>query len=175
VSATYRDDAVEMAPGQPALTGSPAIEQYYRRLFAGPVRITEFTFSHMETASTGDIGYTAGTYKQKLQLKSGDTVADSGNFVVIVKRAAGVWKAAYVIHNSDRPPLTPCAPAAALILPVAPFINYYSAQLSAWLGRLEWLLQWSACACGMAWLISAVFFKSGRARDLMFRRAQARS
>ena len=175
VAATYRSDAVEMPPSQPLLKSRPAIEQYYRGLFAGPVRITEFTFSHIETVSSGDVGYTAGTYKQKLQLKSGEPIDDSGNFVVIVKREGGAWKAAYVIHNSDRPAPTPCAPASALILPVAPFIDYYSALFSVWLVRLEWLLLWSAWAIGMVWLISAVLFKSGSARALTFRRAQARS
>jgi len=114
VAATFRSDAVEMPPCRPLIQGRAAIEQYYRGFFAGPVKITEFTFSHMETAATGDSGYTAGTYRQKLQVKPGVLADDTGKFVVIVKREAGTWKAAYVIYNSDRPPATQGAPVASL-------------------------------------------------------------
>ena len=114
VAATFRSDAVEMPPCRPLIQGRAAIEQYYRGFFAGPVKITEFTLSHMETAATGDSGYTAGTYRQKLQVKPGVLADDTGKFVVIVKREAGTWKAAYVIYNSDRPPATQGAPVASL-------------------------------------------------------------
>ena len=105
VAATYLDDAVEMPSCRPLLKGRAAIESYYRELFQGPFKITEFTFSHLETQASGDIGYTTGTYRQKLLPKSGEPIDDSGKFVVVVKRDAGVWKAAYVIYNSDHPPV----------------------------------------------------------------------
>ncbi len=157
VGATFRDDAVEMPPCRPLLKGRAAIEQYYRGLFEGPVKITEFTFSHLETVAAGDVGYTTGTYKQKLLPKSGQPIDDSGSFVVIVKREAGVWKAAYVIHNSDRPPAMPGSPAVALVSPFTPLMNDYAELGSEWVVRLGWLLLGCACVGVIAWLIRAVF------------------
>jgi ketosteroid isomerase-like protein len=115
VGATYRDDAVEMPPGRPPLKGRPAIEQYYREFFQSPVKIMAFTFSHLETASAGEVGYMAGTYEQKLSGGPAGPINDSGKFVVIVKRTGSTWKAAYVIYNSDDPRANPDA--AALPLP----------------------------------------------------------
>lgn len=164
VGATYRDDAVEMPSCRPLLKGRAAIEQYYRELFEGPVKITEFTFSHLETAAAGDIGYTAGTYKQKFLPKSGEPIDDSGKFVVIVKRAGGVWKAAYVIYNSDRPPAMQSAPAAALISPLIPLITCYANLASEWLVRFGWLLLGCAGVGGIAWLIRTILAPDERAR-----------
>lgn len=107
VGATYRDDAVEMPPCRPPLKGRAAIEQYYREFFQGPVKITAFTFSHLEATSAGDVGYTAGTYERKLSGGPAGSSDDTGKFVVIVKRTGSAWKAAYVIYNSDRPQADP--------------------------------------------------------------------
>ena len=63
----------------------------------------------METAADGGMAYDAGTYEQRLTLSSGQTVADSGKYVAVLKRVDGDWKAAYVIYNSDVAPPLPCA------------------------------------------------------------------
>src|SRR5262249_57890441 len=54
LAATYQPDAVEMPPSRPPLQGRAAIEQYYRELFAGPMKITRFTFSHWKTETAGN-------------------------------------------------------------------------------------------------------------------------
>ena len=111
VGATYREDAVEMPPCRARLNGRAAIEQYYRELFQGPVKITAFTFSYLEAVIAGDLGYTAGTYRQKLSGGPAGSIDDVGKFVVVVKRTGSAWKAAYVIYNSDQPPANPAAAA----------------------------------------------------------------
>src|SRR5690242_655279 len=140
VSATYGRDAVEMPPGSPPLRGRAAIERYYRELFGGSIRITDFTFTHLETTSAGNIGFTTGTYKRKLSPKYGEPVEDSGSFVVIVKRDARGWKSAYVIYNSDRPPTMRGAVFPALISPFPAIWNYYSTIASRWLSWFAWLV-----------------------------------
>jgi ketosteroid isomerase-like protein len=116
LGAAYRSDAVEMPPCRPLLKGRAAIEQCYRGLFQGAVKIAEFTFSYLETVAAGDVGYTTGTYKQKPLPKAGRPIDDSAKFVVVVKRNAGVWKAAYVIYNSDHRPRYSAQPCAARVL-----------------------------------------------------------
>lgn len=145
VGATYVRDAVEMPPGCPPLKGRAAIERYYRELFAGPMRIRDFAFTHLETASAGNIGFTTGMYRRTLLPKSGEPIEDSGSFVVIVKRDARGWKSAYVIYNSDHPPAMPDAVVPALISPFPALWNYYSAIASQWLFRFA--LFAFGCAC----------------------------
>jgi ketosteroid isomerase-like protein len=103
VAATYTDNGIELPPGESAVRGRAAIEKHFRTMFSGPARITAFTFSHIESATNGSVGYDVGTYEQQLALPSGQTVTDVGKYVVILKRSQGEWKAAYVIYNSDKP------------------------------------------------------------------------
>jgi uncharacterized protein (TIGR02246 family) len=109
VVALYREDAVLMPANRPLLQGRTAIEQYYRELFQGPVKITAFTFTHLESAVSGDTAYDVGTYKQTLAVGPGRKVDDSGKYSVILKRTGGEWKIAYLIYNSDFPPKAPAA------------------------------------------------------------------
>ena len=105
VAATFREDAVLMPDCRSMIQGRASIEQFYQGFFASALKITEFTFSHLETAASGDQGFTAGTYNQTLVPKPGGTpVHETGKFVVIVKKDAGGWKAAYVIYNNDHLP-----------------------------------------------------------------------
>jgi uncharacterized protein (TIGR02246 family) len=138
-ASTYREDAIEMAPGRPLLKGRAAIEQYYRELFQGPVKITSFMFSYLETSSMGDTGYVTGTYQQKLTGGPRGILEDSGKFVVIVKRTGGAWGSAYVIYNSDHSLSTPDA--ASLIVPfpqrdLGILISHHANAACGWLFRL---------------------------------------
>ena len=63
VAATYREDATELGPCGPPLTGRAAIEEHYRRMFEN-VKFTLFTFSHLDATVNGNIGYDAGTYEE---------------------------------------------------------------------------------------------------------------
>ena len=105
VAALYTEDAVELPACEPLVRGRTAIEQRYQKFFKGPVKRTTFTFSHLEAASAGDMGHAIGTYDQRLVLPSGQTVTDTGKYVVILRRTQGAWKAAYAIYNSDTPQL----------------------------------------------------------------------
>jgi ketosteroid isomerase-like protein len=92
-----------MPADQPLLRGRAAIEKYYRDWFKGPVKITAFTFNHLESPVVGDTAYDVGTYIQTMSLPSGGTVNVTGKYSVILKRSAGEWKIAYLIYNCDSP------------------------------------------------------------------------
>src|SRR5262249_33137738 len=66
-AAVYREDAVEMVPGEPAIRGRAAIEQRYRGLFGSPVRVTVFTLDPSETRISGDVAFDVGTYRRVAQ------------------------------------------------------------------------------------------------------------
>lgn len=107
IAMLYTEDAVEMAPGHPAIEGRQAIEEYYRKLFSdGATKVSGFTLTHLETRATGDSGYDVGTYRQTVAM--GDkTMQESGKYVVIVKRDGGEWRVAYAIYNADEMPAMP--------------------------------------------------------------------
>jgi len=103
VSAVFQEDAVEMPPCQKMVQGRSAIEQFYRRMFSGPVKVTGFTFNHMESSVVGDVAFDVGTYKRNMSTPGGD-VEDMGKYTVVLKKAGREWMVAYLIYNSDFPP-----------------------------------------------------------------------
>ena len=106
VAATYREDATELGPCGPPLTGRAAIEEHYRRMFQD-LRVTSFTFSHLDATVNGNIGYDAGTYEETAGPAGAPGMTVTGKYLVLLKRGQDGWKAAYVIFNFDGPP-PPC-------------------------------------------------------------------
>jgi ketosteroid isomerase-like protein len=159
IGATYAVDAVEMPPFRPPLKGRSEIEQYYRQLFDGPMQIVDFTFTHPKSTAAGSFGYITGGYRQKLLSRSGESMENSGSFVVIVKREDGAWKSSYVIYNSDRPPASLCASTAVFMNPFPALMNYYSSIASEWLNRLRVISVIIACVTAIATAvpISSIF------------------
>jgi ketosteroid isomerase-like protein len=159
VAATYQIDAVEMAPCRPMLKGRAAIEQYYRDLFQSPVKITSFTFSRLEVNAVGDIGYVVGTYRRTLSGGTAAPIDDSGKFLVLVKRTGDAWKSAYVIYNSDHPPVTPGSAAVSLPSPpddLARLISYCADVADEWLVRLGMLALAAVIFAMIAFLVDVI-------------------
>jgi hypothetical protein len=148
---------VEMPPCRPPLKARAAIEQYYSELFQGPVKVTAFTFSHMEAASAGDLGYTAGTYARKLSGGPTGSIEDTGKFGVIVKRSGSAWKAAYVIYNTDHQPENLSAALWVLPSPERDLTALFRAHVQAGYSRLGGLGQ-VAAAVGSLALISLLLW-----------------
>jgi uncharacterized protein (TIGR02246 family) len=106
VVALYAEDAVEMPPNQPLLKGRAAIQSYYEQVLGSGRKVMSFTLDHIESHTSGDTAFDAGTYKQSMQGETGAATpaSDTGKYVVILKRAGAGWKIAYAIYNSDNPP-----------------------------------------------------------------------
>jgi uncharacterized protein (TIGR02246 family) len=103
VAAMYQDDGIELPNCAPVTKGRTAIERRYREFFAGPAKVTAFTFARLEATVAGDLAYDVGTYEQTLSLPAGNSSTDRGKYVAILKRTQGTWKLAYLIYNSDTP------------------------------------------------------------------------
>jgi uncharacterized protein (TIGR02246 family) len=109
-AAVFAEDGVEMPPDQPAARGRGAIEAYYRQLFSGPVRISNFRLSHADARIAGDLAYLAGTSTLVVTPPGGaPPQTQAGKYVVILRKTAGAWQVVDAIHNAD----APCAPATA--------------------------------------------------------------
>jgi uncharacterized protein (TIGR02246 family) len=108
VAATFTVDGYELPPHHPAVNGRAAIQQRYEGFFKGPVKMTAFAISPIESTIAGDVAYYVGTSTQQLLLPDGKTVTEAGKHIAILKRIQGEWKLAYLTHNSDVPAL-PCS------------------------------------------------------------------
>ena len=160
IGATYAVDAVEMPPFRPPLKGRSEIEQYCRQLFDGPMQIVDFTFTHPKSTAAGSFGYITGGYRQKLLSSSGESMENSGSFVVIVKREDGAWKSSYVIYNSDRPPASLGANLPVMISPFLALMNAYSAASWRWLSVLGGFTFGCVCLGLLARQIGRMFASS---------------
>ncbi|MDQ6893776.1 MAG: nuclear transport factor 2 family protein [Acidobacteriota bacterium] len=107
----YTEDAMEGPPNAASIKGRAAINEYYKKQFAG-AKVSSFTLNHVETRAAGDVGYDVGTYRQTLT-PTGATapVNDSGKYIVVAKKGGGKWRVAYVVYNSDNPAPAPAASA----------------------------------------------------------------
>jgi len=105
-AATFTDDATELGPCGPTVKGRAAIEEHYRRMFEN-VKVTSFTFSHLDATVDGNVGYDAGTYSETAGPAGTPGMTITGKYLVVLKRGPGGWKAAYLIFNFDGPP-PPC-------------------------------------------------------------------
>ena len=103
VASFYVENGIEMAPNRTWAEGRGAIQTLHQELCSGPVKMTGFTFIHLESTIAGDTAYDVGTYRQTLTAPGAPgPVQDTGKYIAILKRSGGEWKAAYVIYNSDR-------------------------------------------------------------------------
>ena len=108
----YADDAVLMVPGGPSTVGKDAIRSALKQMVSDPTLSLKFQATKVDTASSGDMGYTQGTYTLTLtDLQSKQLINDHGNYVTVYRKSAdGTWKAVSDIASSAVPPPPP-APA----------------------------------------------------------------
>src|SRR5262249_49664248 len=86
----YAGDGVEVPAAQPAVRGRDAIEGYYRALFAGPVKISNFRLDYRDGRISGDVAYLTGSSTLVLTLPGGaPPQAQSGKYVVVFRKTAG--------------------------------------------------------------------------------------
>ncbi|HMG86827.1 MAG TPA: SgcJ/EcaC family oxidoreductase [Terracidiphilus sp.] len=105
----YADDALLMTPGAEAVHGKDAIRDELKQMLADPALSLTFQSSKVDVAKSGDLGYTAGTYKLTVtDPATHKPVTDHGNYVTSFrKQADGSWKAVADIASSAVPPMPP--------------------------------------------------------------------
>jgi len=113
--AHYTDDAVLMAPGEPAAAGKSAVRKMLTDMVNDPAMSLKFQASNVDVAKSGDLGYTQGTYTMTATDRvSKHVINDHGSYVTVYrKQADGSWKAVSDIASSAAPPPAPAHPPAA--------------------------------------------------------------
>jgi len=105
----FAEDGIEMPPDRPAVRGRAAIEAYYRTLFSGPVRLSNFRLSHADGRASGDLAYLTGTSTVLVSPPGGaPPQTQAGKYVVVLRRTAAGWRVIDAIHSPD----APCSPPA---------------------------------------------------------------
>jgi uncharacterized protein (TIGR02246 family) len=100
LAAAYTEDGRVLPPGGAALSGRPAIEQFWRGVMDQGVREIELRTEQAEAA--GDLAYEIGSATLKIQPSGGAAVEDVVKYVVVWKRpAGGPWQLAVDIWNAN--------------------------------------------------------------------------
>ncbi|MBA3511404.1 MAG: SgcJ/EcaC family oxidoreductase [Sphingomonas sp.] len=102
IAQLYADDGVVMAPNQPLVTGREAIAQYWQSMNAMPEATLTFQPERIEISSAGDMALDRGTYRFTAK-PGGQTIDDTGKYLVVWKKVGADWKVAADMFNSDKP------------------------------------------------------------------------
>jgi uncharacterized protein (TIGR02246 family) len=98
IAALYTADGQLFPPPSDTVTGTPDIAKFWQgALEAG---IKKATLVTVEAEGQGDIAHEVGKYTL---MGDGDTVLDSGKYVVVWKRQDGKWKLHRDIWNTSQP------------------------------------------------------------------------
>jgi len=96
-----------LPPNGPILTGSKAIRKWASEMMATPGFAVSWQPNMVEVSTTGDMGYTVGTYKLTVHDAQGNPVTDRGKYVTVwekwEKQLDGKWQVVADIFNSDLP------------------------------------------------------------------------
>lgn len=108
MASTYAEDTALMPPNSAIVRGRANIQAFWQGMLDQGAR--DVSLASFGSATSGAVGYEAGTYQFTMQPAGGQPTTDKGKYLVALKRGAdGKWHLAYDIFNSD----SPCPPAVA--------------------------------------------------------------
>ena|SRR2546428_10847385 len=93
-----------LPPNSSKLTGNEAIRKWMTDMIANPGFAINWQTATVEVSSSGDLGYTLGSYNFTMNDAQGKPTTDKGKYVTVWKKqAGGKWKVVADIFNSDLP------------------------------------------------------------------------
>ena len=116
----FAPDATFSMPGMPAMKGTQAIRQGVAPIVKDPNLNLTWTATRAEVSTSGDVGYTSGTYEVTQKNAAGVTASEKGKYLDIWKKFDGVWKAIESIGNADTPP--PSLSSAQVVVPASKLV-----------------------------------------------------
>ncbi len=100
----YADDASQLPPNAPIVTGKEAIRAHLSEEYSGQDFAISWQTTKVEVAGSGDLAYSHGTSEVTVNDAEGNPVTDKEKWVVVWKKQPdGSWKAVLDIWNSDGP------------------------------------------------------------------------
>ncbi|MEX2149601.1 MAG: DUF4440 domain-containing protein [Steroidobacteraceae bacterium] len=112
IVAKYSDDAVVMAPGNPAAAGRDAIRELIttETAKAKAAGVTLAAVDNDTVGVSGDLAWHSGSYTVN---DATGMAVDSGNYMEVQQNIDGKWLIIRDIWNSDRPAMAPAEAAPA--------------------------------------------------------------
>jgi ketosteroid isomerase-like protein len=98
----YSTDATLMPPNEAAIRGRANIQGWFQKQMDEGA--TTLQLKPTESRISADLAFEAGTYTFNLKPKTGEPVADTGKYIVVLKKEGTTWKISHDIFNSDMPP-----------------------------------------------------------------------
>jgi ketosteroid isomerase-like protein/quercetin dioxygenase-like cupin family protein len=99
----FADGASIYPPAMPIVTGGEAIRKTFAEMSTAPGFALSWTATKAEVGTSGDLGYTSGTYQMSM---GGAT--EKGKYITVWKKQAdGSWKVTEDIFNADAAPKPP--------------------------------------------------------------------
>ena len=98
----YADDAVMLPTAEPIVAGKQAIRAEWKHVLGIPGMENVSTLKHVDVSSSGDMGYSRGTYTSRMAGPKGEPLTEPGKWVSIWKRQNdGDWRIVVDIYNTD--------------------------------------------------------------------------
>ena len=105
VAAFYAPDAMVYPPNDVVAIGREKAKEAWAAMLADPSMKLSWKTSHAEVASSGEMGFTAGTYALSFKDPAGKVVHDTGKYLCVWrKNKAGKWESIHDMWNSDLKP-----------------------------------------------------------------------
>jgi len=100
----FTDDARFLAPDGPQATGSEEIRESFTALATLPGFTLTWRANFADVASSGDLGYTVGTFELMVDGPDGAPATRTGTYATIWrKQSDGEWRVVADIPNFDSP------------------------------------------------------------------------
>jgi ketosteroid isomerase-like protein len=102
VASFYAEDAIAYPPNEPIAIGRLAAKKVWASYFANPTFSISWKTVHAGVSTSGDLGFTAGTYEDSFKGPDGKRVHEKGKYVCTWRKEKdGTWKAIHDIWNAD--------------------------------------------------------------------------
>ncbi|MGH7628407.1 MAG: YybH family protein [Gemmatimonadales bacterium] len=101
----YADDALLLPAAEPLISGKAAIREEWSHVLAIPDFQSKAALMKVEISTSGDIGYSMGTYVATMMGENGRPVTEPGKWLSVWrKQPDGAWRIVVDIYNTDIPP-----------------------------------------------------------------------
>src|SRR5262245_52246526 len=101
--AAFTPDGTQAMAGMPAMKGPQAVKTNLGPLMKSPGFAISWKATDAVVASSGDLGYTVGTYALTVNGPGGKPVTERGKYQTTWKKVDGKWKVLYDTASGDAP------------------------------------------------------------------------
>jgi len=102
VASFYAEDAIAYPPNEPIAIGRPAAKNVWASYFVDPTFSITWKTDHAGVSTSGDLGFTTGTFEDSSKGPDGKRVVGKGKYVCIWRKENdGSWKAIHDTWNCD--------------------------------------------------------------------------